>query len=127
MTFGRKAPRWTRIVLGAMGALVLATTIPAYFDPHINPALATLTGDAAGLGSVAGAFLGRQLTLALLALIATILGGGAFMFMGALGILIFNLHDAIMVTLFGGNPIGAAFGLLFAALAGVIIWKLREE
>jgi len=46
--------------LALLALVMLAFTLPAYLDTSNNPGLANLTGEAASLGSVAGAFLAAQ-------------------------------------------------------------------
>ncbi len=58
-----------RILIGLMGLVMLAATIPAYGNPTSNPGLINLVDPALSLGETAGAFLGRQLTVILIALI----------------------------------------------------------
>ncbi len=110
-----------RIGLGVLSILILATTIPAYFNTANNPALATLSGEVAGLGSVAGAFLARQLALALIALYGAVNGTRQPMLIGAFAMAFFNLHDALFLTLLGNSLVGAVAGLVLGGLALVIL------
>ncbi|SHH14487.1 hypothetical protein SAMN05444003_2170 [Cognatiyoonia sediminum] len=56
-----KQPLWQRALLGVLALILLVFTVPAYIDTANNPGLANLNGEVASLGSVAGAFLARQL------------------------------------------------------------------
>lgn len=111
-----KSPIWARIALAILTAAVLAFTLPAYGNVAINPMLAALEGNAASLGGVAGAFLGRQLCLALIALYAVVTGRGIAVMIGGFGLGFFNLHDAVMIFAAGGDSVGAVLGLVFAAV-----------
>jgi len=110
-----------RILLGVLALLILGTTVPAYFDTSANPGLAVLTGEAASLGSVAGLFLGRQLTLALIAVYGAVRRTREGLLIGAFGILFFNLHDAVLLTLAGSSLVGAIAGLVLALAAGAVM------
>lgn len=118
---------WVRIGLGVMAAIILLLTLPAYMNPSNNPGLASLTGDAASLGSVAGLFLGRQLTIALIAAYGAFKGTTQPLLIGAFGLAAFNLHDAIFVTAYAGVKPGAIIGLVFALLALGIMWVVYRR
>ena len=110
-----------RIILGVLALLILGTTLPAYLDTSANPGLAALTGEAATLGSVAGLFLGRQLTIALIAVYGAVRGTREPMLIGAFGIVFFNLHDAFFLMMAGTSMVGAVAGLVLALAASVVI------
>ena len=110
-----------RIILGVLALLNLGTTLPAYLDTSANPGLAVLTGEAATLGSVAGLFLGRQLTIALIAAYGAIRGTREPMLFGAFGLVFFNLDDAFFLTMAGTSVVGAVAGLVLAIAAGVVM------
>ena len=110
-----------RGLLGLLAVVMLVFTVPAYLDTARNPALAVLSGEAASLGSVAGAFLARQLGLALIALYGALNGRPQAVLIGAFGIAFLNLHDAIFLTSFGNFGPGALAGLVLGVLAAVII------
>ena len=110
-----------RGLLGLLAAVMLLFTLPAYLDPSSNPALANLSGDTASLGSVAGAFLARQLGLALIALYGAVKGTTQPIIIGAFGIAFLNLHDAVFLTSFGNVGVGAIAGLVLGLLAVVVI------
>ncbi|KAF0115819.1 MAG: hypothetical protein FD150_843 [Rhodobacteraceae bacterium] len=118
-----KVARWARILLGLLTLVVLGFTLSAYPKPTMNPGLAALTGEVAGLGSVAGGFLGRQLGLALIAAAGAALGSRLAMLFGSFALLFFNLHDAVLMSLAGAGGIGAISGLILAVLAGVVFFK----
>ncbi|KPA22977.1 hypothetical protein shim_12700 [Shimia sp. SK013] len=115
---------WIRIALGALATIILLFTIPAYLNPANNPGLKSLTGEAASLGSVAGLFLGRQLTIALIALYGAIRGTTESLLIGAFGIAAINFHDAIFVGAFGGVKPGSVMGLVFGLLALGLMWAV---
>ena len=120
----------TRALLALLAVVMLVFTLPAYMDPMSNPALANLSGAAASLGSVAGAFLARQLGLALIALYGAIHGATQPMLIGAFGIAFLNLHDAVFLSSFGNVGPGAIAGLVLGGLAVVvmvIVWRKRAE
>lgn len=111
-----------------MALAMAAATLPAYGNPTFNPGLANLTGAALSLGETAGAFLGRQLTLIIFALIGAISGHRLLIIMGALGMLLMNGHDAIFMGLLGGPMSAAIGGLLFAIISAVaifLVWRDR--
>ena len=119
-----------RALLALLAMVMLVFTLPAYMDPMSNPALANLSGAAASLGSVAGAFLARQLGLALIALYGAIQGATQPMLIGAFGIAFLNLHDAVFLSSFGNVGPGAIAGLVLGGLAVVvmvIVWRKRAE
>ena len=119
-----------RALLALLAVVMLVFTLPAYMDPMSNPALAYLSGAAASLGSVAGAFLARQLGLALIALYGAIQGATQPMLIGAFGIAFLNLHDAVFLSSFGNVGPGAIAGLVLGGLAVVvmvIVWRKRAE
>lgn len=115
-----------RILIGLLAIVMLAFTLPAYFNPTSNPGLAELTGPALSLGGTAGAFLGRQLTLILIALIGAVVGQRHLVMVGGFGMMFMNGHDAIFMGLMGGPADAAIAGLLFtiiAAVAIVLVWR----
>ena len=112
-----KQPLWQRALLGVLAFILLVFTVPAYIDTANNPGLANLSGEAASLGSVAGAFLARQLGLVLIAIYGAVSGTRQAVMLGAFGIGFFNLHDAIFLALFGAGGIGAITGLVIGGLA----------
>ncbi|CAN1553845.1 hypothetical protein MCELHM10_02291 [Paracoccaceae bacterium] len=118
-----KVALWARGLLGLLTLVVLGFTLSAYPNPTMNPGLAALTGEVAELGSVAGAFLGRQFGLALIALAGAALGGRMAMLFGSFAVLFFNLHDAVLMSLAGAGGIGAISGLILAVLAAVVFVK----
>ena len=119
---------WVRVVLGALAAILLLFTLPAYIDTANNPGLANLSGEAASLGSVAGAFLARQLGLALIAAYGAVNGTAQPMLIGAFGVAFFNLHDAVFLTLLGAGGAGAIAGLVIGGLALLVmiaVWRKK--
>ena len=103
-----------------------AFTLPAYMNPVSNPGLAELTGSALSLGGTAGAFLGRQLTLILIALIGAIVGERHLVMIGGFAMMFMNGHDAIFMGLMGGPAEAAVAGLVFAVLGAVailLVWR----
>lgn len=115
-----------RILIGLMALAMAAATIPAYFNPPLNPGLANLTGAALSLGDTAGAFLGRQLTLIIIALIGAVVGQRHLVMTGGFGMMFMNGHDAIFMGLLGGPTAAAIGGLVFsilAAVAIVLVWR----
>ncbi len=109
-----------RGLLALLAVVMLLFTLPAYLDTSSNPALANLSGATASLGSVAGAFLARQLGLALIALYGAIKGTTQPILIGAFGIAFLNLHDAVFLTSFGNFGAGAVAGLVLGGLAVVV-------
>lgn len=109
-----------RGLLGLLALVMLVFTLPAYMDPSSNPGLANLSGEAATIGSVAGAFLARQLGLALIALYGALRGSTEALMIGAFGIAFLNLHDAVFLTVFGTFGVGAIAGLILGGL-GVLV------
>jgi len=115
-----------RILIGALALVMAAFTLPAYGDPTSNPGLASMTGDALSLGSTAGAFLGRQLTLILIALIGAVIGERHLVMIGGFAMMFMNGHDAIFMGLMGGPADAAIAGLVFAIIAAVaivLVWR----
>ena len=112
---------WVRILLGLLALLILFFTLPAYANPLSNPGLATLTGEAATLGSVAGLFLGRQLALALIALYGAVKGTTQPMLIGGFAMAFFNLHDGVFLLLFGEGGPGAIAGFVIGGLGLVVM------
>ena len=106
-----------RSLLALLGLVMLAFTLPAYGNPTSNPGLTALSGDALSLGMTAGAFLGRQLTLILIALIGAALGGRHLVAIGGFAMAFMNGHDAIFMGFMGGDPATAGAGAAFAVLA----------
>lgn len=116
-----------RGLLGLLALVMLLFTLPAYLDTSTNPGLANLTGEVASLGSVAGAFLARQLGLALIALYGAVKGTTQPVLIGAFGIAFLNLHDAIFLFSFGNFGVGAIAGLALGSLAVVVtVLTLRK-
>lgn len=118
----------SRILIGLMGLVMLAATIPAYFNPTSNPGLINLTGAALSLGETAGAFLGRQLTVIFIALIGAYSGFRHLVLMGGFGMAFMNGHDALFMISTGGPEMQVAgiAGLVFAVLgvvAMVLVWR----
>lgn len=117
-----------RILIGLMGLMMLVATIPAYGNPTSNPGLINLVDPALSLGETAGAFLGRQLTVILIALIGAITGLRHFVMIGGFGMAFMNGHDAIFMGLMGGPDFRVAgiAGLVFAILgvvSVVLVWR----
>lgn len=110
-----------RGLLGLLAFVMLLFTLPAYMDTSNNPGLANLSGDVASLGSVAGAFLARQLGLTLIALYGAIKGTTQPLLIGAFGIAFLNLHDAVFLSAFGNIGPGAIAGLVLGLLAVVVV------
>ena len=116
-----------RGLLGLLAFVMLLFTLPAYMDTSNNPGLANLSGEAASLGSVAGAFLARQLGLALIALYGAVKGTTQPVLIGAFGIAFLNLHDAVFLSAFGTIGPGAIAGLVLGVLAVVVMFLMRRE
>lgn len=116
-----KQTLFPRGLLGFLGVVLLTFTLPAYLDPANNPGLAKMTGEAATLGSTAGAFLARQLTLALIALYGALQGTRQPVLIGAFGVAFFNIHDAAFLWILGSGGPGAVGGLVLGAIAFVVI------
>lgn len=115
-----------RVLVGLLGLAMLAFTLPAYPNPTSNPGLSELTGDALSLGSTAGAFLGRQLTLILIALIGAVVGQRHLVMIGGFAMMFMNGHDAIFMGLMGGPAEAAIAGLVFAIIAAIaifLVWR----
>jgi len=115
-----------RGLLGLLALVMLLFTLPAYLDPSSNPGLAKLSGETASLGSVAGAFLARQLVLALIALYGAVKGTTQPVLIGAFGMAFLNLHDAVFLSAFGNIGPGAIAGLILGGLALVamaLTWR----
>ena len=110
-----------RGLLGLLALVMLLFTVPAYLDTSSNPGLANLTGDTASLGSVAGAFLARQLGLALIALYGAVNGTNKAVMFCAFVLEFLNLHDAIFLSAFGNIGPGAIAGLILGGLALVVM------
>ena len=108
-------------LLGLIAVVMLLFTLPAYLNTSANPGLANLTGEAASLGSVAGAFLARQLGLALIALYGALNGTTRPVMIGAFAIAFLNLHDAVFLSAFGNVGPGAIAGLVLGGLAVVVM------
>ena len=125
MAMNRQYPI-SRILIALMALAMAAATIPAYWNPTINPGLANLVEPAVSLGETAGAFIGRQLTLILIALIGAISGHRMLVMIGGFAMLFMNGHDAIFMGLMGEPTTAAMGGLLFAILAAVaifLVWR----
>ena len=111
-----------------MGLVMLGATIPAYANPTSNPGLINLVDPALSLGETAGAFLGRQLTVILVALIGAVTGLRHLVIIGGFGMAFMNGHDAILMGLVGGPDfrVAAIAGLVFAVLgllSIVLVWR----
>lgn len=118
----------SRILLGVLALIILLFTLPAYLNPASNPGLANLSGEVATLGSVAGAFLGRQLVIALIAAYGAINGTTQPMLIGAFGMAFFNLHDAVFLSTFGTFGPGAIAGIVIGGLAlGIMLLVSRAK
>ena len=117
-----------RVLIGLMGLVMLAATLPAYFNPTMNPGLINLVDPALSLGETAGAFLGRQLTVILIALVGAYTGLRHLVIIGGFGMAFMNGHDAIFMGLAGGPDfqVAAIAGLAFAVLGAVsvyLVWR----
>ena len=110
-----------RGLLGLLAVVMLLFTLPAYQNTFANPGLANLTGEAASLGSIAGAFLARQLGLALIALYGALNGTTQPVLIGAFAMAFLNLHDAVFLSAFGNVGPGAIAGLVLGGLAVVVM------
>lgn len=110
-----------RGLLGLLAVVMLLFTLPAYLNTSANPGLANLTGEAASLGSVGGAFLARQLGLALIALYGALNGTTQAVLIGAFAMAFLNLHDAVFLSTFGNVGPGAIAGLVLGGLAVVVM------
>jgi hypothetical protein len=118
-----------RVLIGVMALIMAAATIPSYINPTMNPGLTTLTGDALSLGQTAGAFLGRQLTLIIIALIGAFVGQRHLVMIGGFAMMFMNGHDAIFMGLMGGPQVAAIAGLVFAVIAAIaifLVWRKPE-
>ncbi len=115
-----------RLILGLAALLMAALTVPAYFNPSINPALASLPTEFQALGSTAGLFLGRQLTLILIALYAAAVGGRLPLLFGGFAMTFLNGHDAVLAVLFDGETAAAVAGAILA-LAGIVVLFLANR
>lgn len=121
-----KAYLLPRIMIGALALVMAAFTLPAYPNPASNPGLSHLIGEALSLGSTAGAFLGRQLTLILISLIGAVSGQRHLVMIGGFSMMFMNGHDAVFMGLMGGPAQAAIAGLVFAliaALAILLVWR----
>lgn len=116
-----------RILIGALAVVMAIFTIPAYPNPASNPGLGELTGPALSLGSAAGAFLGRQLTLILIALIGAVVGQRHLIMIGGFAMAFMNGHDAIFMGLLGGPAQAAIAGLVFAVIASIAIYLVWRK
>ncbi len=121
-----------RILIGLMALVMLAATLPAYANPNSNPGLINLAGEALSLGETAGAFLGRQLTVILIALIGALTGLRHIVMIGGFGMAFMNGHDAVFMGLMGGPDFATAAiaGLVFSllgALAVFLTWRAPVE
>lgn len=115
-----------RILIGVLALVMVAFTLPAYPNPNSNPGLTELTGPALSLGSTAGAFLGRQLTLILIALIGAVVGQWHLVMIGGFAMMFMNGHDAMLMGLMGGPVDAAIAGLAFAVIAAIaiaLVWR----
>ena len=116
----------SRLILGLAALLMAAWTVPAYVNPSINPALEFLPAEFLSLGSTAGLFLGRQLTLILIALYAAAVGGRLPLLFGGFAIAFLNGHDAVLAVLFDGESAAAIAGAVLA-LAGIAVLFLANR
>lgn len=115
---------WVRYLLGALGILVAALTIPAFFSPSANPALAGMTS----LSMVAVIFLNRQLAIALTAIYGAWKGAGNAVLIGAVPMFLFNAFDVIAILIMGTINMPAIIaGLVLAALAAVVIYMATRR
>ncbi len=117
-----------RILIGLMALVMAAATIPAYGNPTSNPGMINLVEPALSLGETAGAFLGRQMTVILIALIGAVTGLRHLVMIGGFGMMFMNGHDAIFMGLMGGSDfaVAAIAGLVFAALGALsifLVWR----
>ncbi|MEO0485872.1 MAG: hypothetical protein AAF092_08170 [Pseudomonadota bacterium] len=117
-----------RILIGLMGLVMLGATLPAYGNPTSNPGLINLVEPALSLGETAGAFLGRQLTVILIALIGAVTGRRHLVMIGGFGMAFMNGHDALLMGLLGGAEfrVAAIAGLVFSilgVLSIVLVWR----
>lgn len=119
----------SRLLIVLMALVMLAATIPAYGNPTSNPGLINLSGAALSLGETAGAFLGRQMTVILIALIGAVTGLRHLVMIGGFGMMIMNGHDAILMGTMGGPDmrIAAIAGLVFAILGAVAIYLVWRK
>lgn len=125
MTFNKQY-LLARILIGLLAVVMAAFTLPAYSNPISNPGLAELTGPALSLGGTAGAFLGRQMTLILIALIGAVIGQRHLVMIGGFAMMFMNGHDAIFMGLMGGPAEAAIAGLVFAIIAAIailLVWR----
>ena len=118
----------SRVLIGLMALIMLGATLMAYGNPTSNPGLINLAGPALSLGQTAGAFLGRQMTVIIIALIGAFTGARHLVMIGGFGMMFMNRHDAILMGLVGGADvrIAAIAGLLFAVLGAisiVLVWR----
>lgn len=113
----------SRLLIGLMALVMLAATVPAYGNPTSNPGLINLVDPALSLGQTAGAFLGRQMTVILIALIGAVSGLRHLVMIGGVGMAFMNGHDAILMGTMGGADmrVAAIAGLVFALLGAVAI------
>ena len=118
-----KAFMASRILLGVLAVVMAIFTLPAYLTPTDNPGLSALSGEALSLGSTAGAFLGRQLTLIIIALIGVVSGHRLLLAIGGFGIAFMNGHDALLMGFWGGEnmTVVAGAGAAFALLAAITV------
>ena len=125
MTFNKQY-LLARILIGLLAVVMTAFTLPADSNPISNPGLAELTGPALSLGGTAGAFLGRQMTLILIALIGAVVGQRHLVMIGGFAMMFMNGHDAIFMGLMGGPAEAAIAGLVFAIIAAIailLVWR----
>lgn len=118
----------SRVLIGLMALIMLAATLMAYGNPTSNPGLINLSGQAQSLGETAGALLGRQMTVIIIALIGAFTGLRHLVMIGGFGMMFMNGHDAILMGLVGGADvrIAAIAGLVFAVLGAisiVLVWR----
>ena len=116
-----KVALWARILMGLMCLMVLALTVPAFFNATANPALATLPPEFANNGSVAGGFLARQFAIAVVGLYAAWKATPGMLMIAAGATGIWNLLEGVFQLSAGGVQGGVA-GLVFAAISAAVIW-----
>lgn len=119
----------SRLLIGLMALVMLAATIPAYGNPTSNPGLINLSGAALSLGETAGAFLGRQMTVIIIALIGAVSGLRHLVMIGGFGMMFMNGHDAILMGTMGGADmrVAAIAGLVFAILGAIAIYLVWRK
>lgn len=112
---------WVRILLGVVGVLVLAVTVPAIFVPSANPVLAEVTSHT-GLSAV---FISRQATIAVVVLYCAWKGIASSVFLGGLLVALFNLFDTIGILLLNGITPILVPGLVLLAIGALVMARAR--